>query len=297
MKCRITEGVSPIITLEIDDEVMPPCSKIAEEKNPLFPIGIGRGVIGTFIVSCILVITCIIWFCVKDVHALKIDLGTMPLSVKVAHSNPDLLCLVVTCCVAALSLVFCTLLCHVRAKMMQERRRALKDRYDFVSQLFNTIKDMKPFPPWMAGNDLRGKAGPMPDKTKTVHDTKDVGKKTTEGVAEAKDTESDEKEVEEETAGTRDAEDESKKDTPLGSEAGDSQSEVFSFIMNGGGGRSPWENGTYMGTGALSSVCPTRPQYFSPQCFPNVMTIIRTSQFGVPGEPDSPLSYMKYEDQ
>lgn len=286
MKCRINEGVSPIITLEIDDEVMPTCSKIAEEKNPLFPIGIGRGVIGTFIVSSILVIICIIWVCVKDVHALKIDLGTTPLSVKVAHSNPDLLCLVVTCCVAALSLVFCTLLCHVRAKMVQERRRALKDRYDFVSQLFNTIKDMRPFPPWMAGNDLRGKAGPMPDKTKTVHDTKDVGKKTTEGVAEAKDTESGEKEVEEETVGTRDVEDESKKGTPLGLEAGDSQSEVFSFIMNGGGGVPPGGDGTYTGSEAPSSVCPIRPQHF-----PNVMTIIRTSQFGVPGEPDSPWLY------
>lgn len=297
MKCRITEGVSPIITLEIDDEVMPPCSKIAEEKKPLFPIGIGGSVMTICILFLLLAVAYIVCFCIKDVNALKIDMGTTPLSVKVAHSNPDLLCLVVPCCVAALSLVFCTLLYHVGAKMMQERRRALKDRYDFVSQLFNTIKDMKPFPPWMAGNDLRGKAGPMPDKTKTVHDTKDVEKKTTEGEAEAKDTESGEKEVEEETAGTRDAEDESKKGMPFGSEAGDSQSEVFSFIMNGGGERSPLENGTYMGTGALSSVCPTRPQYFSPQCFPNVMTIIRTSQFGVPGEPGSPFSYMKYEGQ
>ena len=292
MKCRITEGISPVITLEIDDEVMPSCSKVAGDEKPLFPIGIGGGVMTICILFLLLTVVYIVCFCVTDVNALKIDLGA-PLSVEVDHSNPDLLYLVVTCCVAVLSLVFCTLLCHVRVKMVQERRRALKDRYDFVSQLFNTVKDMRPFLPWTAGNGLGGKVyfGPMPDKTKTVYETKDTGKKTTEEAAEAKDTESGKKEGEE-----RGAEGESKKGTSSGSEAGDSQPDVPPFpVLNGGGGMPPWGNGAYPDTEALSSVGSMQPQYINPDV--TSITIIPHSPFGVSYGPGVPWFYYGYPNQ
>ena len=69
---------------------------------------------------------------------------------------------------------------------------------------------------------------------------------------------------------------------PCGSEAGDSQPDVPSFMK--GMGRIP---STYTGKGELSSIGPI-PTFTSPDV--TSMTISH-SPFGVPGEPGSPWLY------
>ena len=84
----------------------------------------------------------------KDLHVVKkFAIGFFSLKLSSVEKppvglDPNVLGLVAICG-GGLVLGLCALWCHIAESMVRERRRALKDHYDFLSNLLNTVKDMR----------------------------------------------------------------------------------------------------------------------------------------------------------
>lgn len=84
----------------------------------------------------------------KDLHVVKeitlefVNLKFSSVEKPPVGLDPNVLGLVAICG-GGLVLGLCALWCHIAESMVRERRRALKDHYDFLSNLLNTVKDMR----------------------------------------------------------------------------------------------------------------------------------------------------------
>lgn len=84
----------------------------------------------------------------KDLHVVKkFAIGFFSLKLSSVEKppvglDPNVLGLVAICG-GGFVLGLCALWCHIVESMVRERRRALKDHYDFLSNLLNTVKDMR----------------------------------------------------------------------------------------------------------------------------------------------------------
>ena len=284
MKYIITETDenTPIITLDVNNDKV---------TSTFFEVT--KGTLKPFVLNGIMLLATLSIFVLIVACSTSISVGSVNLGVhwvmEIVRSDPGMVALTYLGTVfslVSLLMFFCTLW----YKMIQGNHKALKNRYDLASQLLNTMKEVRPFLSRTERNGLGGKVYlvPMPDKTKTVHDTKDVGKKTTKEEAEAKDTESGE-EVEEKSAETRDTEDEAKKkcDSQFG-EVGDSQPDVPSFLKDVEK-MSSWRKRAVHSscTETLSSFGPIQTQFTIPS-----VTTITIPPIGVLGEPGT--SYLYY---
>lgn len=84
----------------------------------------------------------------KDLHVVKeitlefVNLKFSSVEKPPVGLDPNVLGLVAICG-GGLVLGLCALWCHIAESMVRERRRALKDLYDFLSNLLSTVKDMR----------------------------------------------------------------------------------------------------------------------------------------------------------
>lgn len=284
MKYIITETDenTPIITLDVNnDKVTSTFSEV--EKGTWKPCVLH----GIMLLATLSIFVLIVACCSTSISVGSVNLGVRWV-MEIVRSDPGMVALTYLGTVfslVSLLMFFCTLW----YKMIQGNHKALKNRYDLALQLLNTMKEVRPFLSGTERNGLGGKVYlvPMPDKTKTVHDTKDVGKKTTKEEAEAKDTESGE-EVEEKTAETRGTKDEAKKSAIPSSEVGDSQPDVLSFLKDVEE-MSSWSKRAVHSscTETLSSFGPIQTQFTIPS-----VTTITIPPIGVLGEPGT--SYLYY---
>lgn len=283
MKYIITETDenTPIITLDVNNDKV--TSTFSEVEKGTWKPFVLNGIMFLATLS-ILVLTVA---CPKSISVGSVNLGVHWV-MEIVRSDPGMV--VLTYLGTVFSLVSLLMFfCALWYKMIQGNHKALKNRYDFASQLLNTMKEVRPFLSGTERNGLGAKVYlvPMPDKTKTVHDTKDVGKKTTKEEAEAKDTESGE-EVEEKTAETRGTEDETKKSSIPSLEVEDSQPDVPSFLKDVEG-MSSWRKRAVHSfyAEALSSSGPIQTQLTIPS-----VTTLAIPPIGVLGEPGT--SYLYY---
>lgn len=106
--------------------------------------------VGVLVVCTVALIGVIAVMCVylKDLHVVKkvafefVNLKLSSVEKPPVGLDPNAFGLVAICG-GGLVLGLCALWCHIAESMVRERHRALKDHYDFLSNLLSTVKDMR----------------------------------------------------------------------------------------------------------------------------------------------------------
>lgn len=117
---------------------------------PIYKSQLDCWCVGVLVIFTVVLIGAIAGMCVylKDFHVVKkFAIGFFNLKFSSVEKppvglDPNVLGLVAICG-GGLVLGLSALWCHIAESMVRERRRALKDHYDFLSNLLSTVKDMR----------------------------------------------------------------------------------------------------------------------------------------------------------
>lgn len=117
---------------------------------PIYKSKLDFWCVGVLVAFTVVLIGVIVGMCtyLKDLHVVKeVTIGFFNLRLSSVEKppvglDPNVLGLVAICG-GGLVLGLSALWCHIAESMVRERRRALKDHYDFLSNLLSTVKDMR----------------------------------------------------------------------------------------------------------------------------------------------------------